>query len=72
MNFSDLFDLYAREFISPQLGEEHTETIVPKVEVHETRSGYSVRVELPGIKPDAINLSLEDNCLIIQGESSEK
>lgn len=69
MNLSDLFDLYAREFFNPQLGEENAETIFPKVEVHQTVSGYSVRAELPGINPDAVDLSLDDNCLIIKGES---
>lgn len=71
--FSDFFDLYARDFFSPMLGEENTETFMPKVEVHETEKGYSVRAELPGLKEEDINLSLDDNCLILQGEKrSEK
>lgn len=71
--FSDFFDLYARDFFSPMLGEEKTETFMPKVEVHETENGYSVSAELPGMKEEDINLTLDDNCLILQGEKrSEK
>ena len=71
--FSDFFDLYARDFFSPMLGEENTETFSPNVEVQETEKGYSVRAELPGMKEEDINLSLDDNCLILQGEKrSEK
>ncbi len=65
---SDFFDLYAREFFSPMLGEENSETFSPKVEVKETAGGYSVRAEMPGMKEEDINLSLDDNCLILQGE----
>ncbi len=71
--FSDFFDLYARDFFSPMMGEENTETFMPRVEVQENEKGYSVRAELPGLKEEDINLSLEDNCLILQGEKrSEK
>ena len=71
--FSDFFDLYAREFFSPMLGEENTETFLPKVELQETEKGYLVRAEIPGMKEEDINLTLDDNCLILQGEKrSEK
>lgn len=66
--FSDFFDLYARDFFSPMLGEERNETFMPKVEVKETEKGYSVRAELPGLKEEDIKLSLDDNVLIIEGE----
>lgn len=69
--FSDFFDLYAREFFSPQLGEEKSETFLPKVEVQETATGYEVRAELPGLKEEEIDLRLDDNCLILQGEKRQ-
>lgn len=65
---SDFFDLYARDFFSPMMGEERLETFMPKVEVDETEKGYSVRAELPGMKEEDINLSLQDNVLILEGE----
>ncbi|MES2526741.1 MAG: Hsp20/alpha crystallin family protein [Bdellovibrionota bacterium] len=70
--FSDFFDLYAREFFDPMMGEENAETFSPKVEVKETEKGYSVRAELPGVSEEDISLSLDDNCLILQGEKKEE
>jgi len=70
---TDFFDLYAREFFSPMLDEKQ-ESFLPKVEVRETEKGYQVRAELPGISEEDIDLSLDDNCLILKGErrSEEK
>ncbi len=65
---SNFFDLYARDFFSPMMGEEKSETFMPLIEVQENEKGYSVRAELPGIKEEDINLSLNDNCLILEGE----
>jgi HSP20 family protein len=65
---SSFFDLYARDFFSPMLGEEKTETFMPLIEVQENEKDYSVRAELPGIKEEDIHLSLNDNCLILEGE----
>ncbi len=70
--FSDFFDLYAREFFDPMLGEEKEETFSPKVEVRENATGYSVRAELPGMNEKDIHLSLDDNCLILQGEKKSE
>lgn len=69
---SDFFDLYARDFFSPMMGEERTETFLPKVELSETEKGYSVRAELPGMKEEDIHLTLDDNCLILQGEKKSE
>ena len=64
---SDFFDLYAREFFSPML-DEQMETFIPRVELDETDSGYFVRAELPGLKIEDIELTLDDNVLIIEGD----
>jgi HSP20 family protein len=69
---SDFFDLYAREFFSPMMGEEKAETNMPKVEVNESEKGYFVQAELPGMKEKDIKLTLEDNCLILQGEKKSE
>lgn len=68
---SDFFDLYAREFFSPML-EEKMETFEPKVELDETDDGYIVRAELPGLKEEDIQLTLDDNVLIIEGEKKSE
>jgi HSP20 family protein len=71
IQLSDFFDLYAREFFSPML-EEKMETFMPKVELDETDQGYIVRAELPGLKEDDIQLTLDDNVLIIEGEKKSE
>lgn len=68
MKVADFFDLYAREFFSPLLGDEKTETFSLDIEVTETQKGYSVRAEIPGVKEDEIQLSLEDNVLVLEKE----
>lgn len=65
---SDFFDLYAREFFSPLL-DEKIESSLPRIEVHETEKNYNVRAELGEVQEEDIQLSLDDNCLILQTDS---
>lgn len=48
-------------------GESHGEWS-PAVDVYETASGLIVRVELPGMEREAIEVQLEDDVLTISGE----
>ncbi len=68
--FSDLFGRYARDFFSPYLDSEDR-GFNPKVEVKETDQGYQVLAELPGLSEKDINLSLQDNSLIIEGTKEQ-
>lgn len=40
----------------------------PALDVYENKDGFIVRVELPGMKKDDIQLSLHENCLTVSGE----
>jgi HSP20 family protein len=40
----------------------------PLMDVVETKDGISLKVELPGIKQEDINISLEENTLTVKGE----
>jgi HSP20 family protein len=40
----------------------------PLMDVVETKDGISLKVEVPGIKQEDINISLEDNTLTVKGE----
>jgi HSP20 family protein len=45
----------------------------PALDVHEDKDSFSVRVELPGMKREDIEVSLHDGALVITGErKSEK
>jgi HSP20 family protein len=40
----------------------------PALDVHEDKDNFSVRVELPGLKREDIEVALQDGALIISGE----
>lgn len=78
---SRMFDRYARDFFAPMLEDfdldrslssSDPQNFIPRIEVKDTEHGYEVCAELPGIKPENIDLSLEDNSLIIQGEKRQE
>src|SRR5437763_9909079 len=41
---------------------------VPPMDIYETEDRFVVHVELPGIEPDSVELSVEDSTLTIRGE----
>ncbi|ASR34986.1 heat-shock protein Hsp20 [Prauserella marina] len=51
---------------------ERDGTWSPAADVTETEEGYSVEVELPGVKKDDIDVDLTGNRLTITGEAKEK
>ena len=44
----------------------------PALDVAEDKDNYTVRVELPGLKREDIEVSLQDGALVISGERSEE
>ena len=44
----------------------------PALDVHEDKDSFSVRVELPGMKREDIEVSLQDGALVISGERKEE
>jgi HSP20 family protein len=43
---------------------------VPPLDIYETDERFVVNVELPGIEPDSVDVSVEDSVLTIRGERS--
>ncbi len=63
------FDRLFREaFGSFGEGEVSTRTWAPAVDIYETGNDIVVRAELPGIKPDEVEVKVEDNTLYLKGE----
>jgi HSP20 family protein len=62
---NNLFDRFGRDIgsLDTDLAE-----FSPKVEIKEKNKHYTVCAEVPGMKESDINVTLEDNCLILQGE----
>ena len=55
-----------RLFESPMTGW------APTLDVHEDKDSFIVKVEVPGLKRDDINVSLQDGALVISGERKEE
>ncbi|MEU3271971.1 Hsp20/alpha crystallin family protein [Saccharomonospora sp. NPDC006951] len=53
-------------------GSERDGAWSPPADVTETEDGYSVEVELPGVKKDDIDVDLTGNRLTVTGEVKEK
>jgi HSP20 family protein len=51
-----------------RLFESPLQAWAPALDVHENKDGYSIRVELPGMKREDIEVSLQDGALVISGE----
>lgn len=68
----DLFDEMFNGFFYPQRTEERSVSnlLIPLADIVETEYAYSVRVELPGLKKDDIEINFGDDMLTISGESS--
>jgi HSP20 family protein len=75
-----VFDRYARDFFSPYFDEFEGKgprgfegaDFIPRIEVKETKEGYRVTAELPGLNEEDIQLTLEGNMLVLQGEKLEE
>ena len=63
---ASLQDELDRLFESPLTGW------APALDVHEDKDSFSIRVELPGMKREDIEVSLQDGALVISGERKEE
>jgi HSP20 family protein len=45
-----------------------TDTVRPPMDVIENENGINIRVNLPGLSPDDVNIEIEGNLLTISGE----
>ncbi|MCB1214363.1 MAG: Hsp20/alpha crystallin family protein [Deltaproteobacteria bacterium] len=53
-------------------GSELSQTFSPSLEIREDAEAYRVKVEVPGLKKDHINVSVHDGVLHISGEKTEE
>jgi HSP20 family protein len=51
-----------------QQGNAGTTAWAPAVDIYERKDAYLVTVELPGLKPEDLDITMEDSLLTIQGE----
>ncbi|MBT8140252.1 MAG: Hsp20/alpha crystallin family protein [Gammaproteobacteria bacterium] len=65
------------DFFSPAAAQRGSrEFFSPAVDVHENEQGYTVKLDLPGVKKEDVNVQLQDGLLTIEAshdaESSEE
>jgi HSP20 family protein len=64
---SELNRLFGRTYAGSE-GAATAGAWVPSLDIHETQDRFVVTVELPGIAPEEVDLSVEDSTLTIRGE----
>lgn len=63
--FAPLFNDRPRQATQPQA------SWTPPVDISETTEGYEFTVELPGLRPEAVEVEVKDNTLTVKGERTE-
>ena len=66
--FSAFFNGVLRQ--DPRL-HSGVENWTPAVDVCETAEGYEFAIELPGMKPEAVEVEVKENTLIVRGERKD-
>ena len=60
--------LFEESFVSPSVSRRGQGGFVPALDLSETPDGYLVEVAAPGLKPEDVQITLENNILMIKGE----
>jgi HSP20 family protein len=63
--------LFEQSFVNPSMMAVQTSMMVP-MDVCETSKGYEVDVALPGVRPEDIELTVDQNSLTIRGQFSQQ
>lgn len=61
--------LFSQSFVNPAWSAI-TSTAYTPMDVCETEQGYKVRINLPGVRPEDVDVTLEQNTLTIKGQFS--
>src|SRR5947209_1498964 len=60
--------LFSQSFIQPGWGVNATGSLAAPLDVLETEQGFQMRVLLPGMKPEDIELSVQNDSLTVKGQ----
>jgi len=70
LNRSSLWDDMVRDFFGPPAETPRPDLVRfnPRASVHETAESYVVRVDLPGVKPEDVSVTVAGDTLTIAGK----
>ena len=63
--------LMEESFVRPAAGQ-NGKNFVPALDFSETAEGYMVEAALPGVKPEDVEITVENNVLTIKGETRQE
>ena len=63
--------LMEESFVRPATGQ-NGKNFVPALDLSETTEGYLVEAALPGVKPEDVEVTVENNVLTIKGETRQE
>ena len=68
--FGDFDDLFGRFFESPwAIQDADSKAFVPAVDVSENENEYLIKADIPGVRKEDLNVSVQDGILTINAES---
>jgi HSP20 family protein len=70
--WNDDFDRLFEGFLTPARVVEEAGSLVPAMDVAETEHAYLIKAEMPGVKKEDIDITLENGVLSISGETREE
>ena len=71
--FNDLDDMFKGLFVRPmRLERDFPAQIQVKMDVSRTDDSYAVKAEMPGVKKDDIQISIDGNEVTISGETKKE
>ncbi len=70
--FPSMFGDYFNTFLSPSFAVAPTVPMSPSLDVVENAEGYRLKLDLPGMSQENVNIQFADNVLTVQGERREE
>ena len=68
LSFEDQFNRIFREFAGRSAEESNLTSWAPTVDIAETEHELTVKADLPGVKPEDLDIRVENNILTIRGD----
>ncbi len=69
--FGNLDDIFSNFFVPMKaVTDIQSDFMSPKVDVHESKSGFEIKADLPGLEKDQVHVSLDDGIVTIEAETS--